>query len=144
MNVPWLVFFGALPVLALALVARGLLVDRRRLRPWLEERGYRLRRAQMRFLTSGPFQDIRLPGTKHGDSLYRVIADDGEGRERVLWVRMPARAPWARSDWELRIDDAPERTRRGLGMGAFAAFVLGLMLLVGGLILVVSRQAGAH
>ena len=136
---PLVLFFVGAPLVIVALGLRRLIGDNRRVRPWLQEQGYRPVRVEMRFLTSGPFENIQLPGTSHGDSLYRVLARDAAGAECVVWVCV---ARTGRARWELRLDPAPETTRRGLGAPAFAGFVAVLILVVVSGILLLSRQMG--
>ncbi len=136
---PIVLFFVGAPLVILAYGVRRLLADNRRVRPWLEQQGYRAQSVEMRFLTSGPFENIQLPGTSHGDSLYRVLAQDATGAECVLWVCVPRSGP---RPWELRRDSAPEKTRRGLSAPAFAGFVAVLILVVVSGILLLSRQMG--
>ncbi len=115
--------------------------DRRRLPAWLDAQGYHPRAIEARYFTSGPFEDISLPGTKHGDRLYRVTAQDERGTEQVVWVRMPTSWPWTPRQWELRRDEAPERTWRGLGAPAFYTVALGLAAAVVSAIVFVVRSA---
>ncbi len=135
---PIVLFFVGAPLVILAFGVRRLVADNRRVRPWLDQQGYRALHVEMRFLTSGPFENIQLPGTSHGDSLYRVLAQDATGAECVVWVCVARTGP----RWELRRDPSPERTRRGLGAPAFAGFVTVLIVVVVSGILLLSRQMG--
>ena len=130
----YVVLAGA-PVMLLVAGLWGRVRDRRSLGTWLEARGYRPRVVEARYLTSGPFENIRTPGAKHGDTLYRVLATDTAGVAQVLWVRIPTTLLRGRSmQWELRRDDAPERTRQGLRTPGFAVLLVALIAMVGGMI----------
>lgn len=137
----WLILaaFAAVPVVLFVAGLRGLARDRKRLPGWLREQGYQPLAIQARYLTSGPFEHIRTPGTKHGDQLYRVLASDHCGVQQVLWIRVPAGLPGHAPPWELRRDDAPERTRRGLSEPAFCAMALTLAFVAVSLIAAFSR-----
>jgi hypothetical protein len=132
-SILFLVLAGT-PVALLAAGLWGRVRDRRRLGTWLEARGYRPRVIEARYLTPGPFENIRAPGTKHGDTLYRVLATDVAGAEQVLWVRIPTRLLGQATGWELRRDEAPERTPAGLRTPGFVALVVALLVVVGGII----------
>ena len=70
-----------------------------------------------------------------------MLATDEGGVQAVVWVRIPTGFPGAAQRWELRRDDAPEHTRRGLGTPAFAALVLLLIAVVIGSIALISWSA---
>ena len=108
-----------------------------RIRRSLEDDGYRVRRLEARFFTRGPFSEMRaLPGTKHGDHLYRVSANDRNGGTCVLWIRVPAAMPWQALHWDVRRDDVREHTARGIGAPVFyamiAGFVTGILMIIRG------------
>ncbi len=131
--------FAAVPLVLVILGIRGAIRNRKRLPGWLEERGYRPQAIEARYFTKGPFEDISLPGTKHGDQLYRALATDRAGVQHVLWVRMPTSWPGHARPWELRRDEAPARTWRGLGTAGFYALAVVLMALVMSGIVLFSR-----
>lgn len=136
---PLLAGIAAVPVVLAIAGVRGLVRDRKRLAGWLRERGYQPLEIKARYFTAGPFEDIRLPGMKHGDQLYRALATDGDGVQHVLWIRIPTGLPGRSRPWELRRDEAPERTRRGLSEPVFYAVGLTLVVVVVSLILAFSR-----
>src|SRR5881394_852113 len=111
---------GAIPAFLLAAIVRTTRVRARALRS-LEEDGYRVHRVEARFLTRGPFERARLAGSKHGDSLYRVAADDRTGSPCVVWIRVPAAMFWHPLVWETRRDELPNRPR---GISALAFYSL--------------------
>ena len=94
-------------------VANGLVLYRHltwasRVRRLLEQEGFTVRQMERRWLTKGPFQDMRQPGTKHHKEwLVRVVAEDREHRPRAGWVRWRRKWPWESADtWAVRWDEA--------------------------------------
>ncbi len=138
---------AATPPLLVAAALVGGAKDRRRLPGWLQEHGYRALSIEKRYLTSGPFRNVSLPGTKHGDQLYRILATDERGVDHIVWVLMPTGSILKMGqppEWELRVDPDPARTRAGLGTSGFFMLALALAAVVLGGIVFISRSAAAH
>jgi hypothetical protein len=135
-----LMMLAGLPfVIAIAVTQR--VRSSRLVRRSLEAQGLLVRRMELRFFTRGPFSEMRsLPGFKHSDTLYRVLAEDQAGRSHVLWARIPSRMPWNVPRCETRPDAAPGRTR--LGLGALAFYILVAFLTAGMLVFIVSVSVG--
>lgn len=114
----------AVPFLAIWVPIRAIR-GRSRLRRTLEEQGYEVRRMELRWLTRGPFADMRPAGLKYGDWLYRVLAEDGDNRLRVAWIRWRPGRPWQSEDhWELRWDENADAKPRGLPTALFCTLLL--------------------
>jgi hypothetical protein len=96
-----------------------------RVRRLLEHEGFTVRRMERRWLTRGPFPDLRPPGVnRHTEWLIRVDAVDREHRPRAGWVRWRKKWPWDAADtWTVRWDDAASPRTPGLSTGVFMALV---------------------
>jgi len=121
-------------------VANGFILYRHltwasRVRRLLEQEGFTVRQMERRWLTKGPFSDLRRPGTRHHKEwLVRVAAVDREHRPRAGWVRWRRKWPWEAADtWAVQWDegplsglwgDAPAARKRGLSTTVFMALVL--------------------
>jgi hypothetical protein len=80
-----------------------------RIRRLLDQEGFRVRHLERRWLTRGPFPDLKRAGTKgHTEWLVRVVAEDREHRPRAGWVRWRRKWPWEAVDtWAVHWDEAP-------------------------------------
>jgi len=133
--------YVVLPVMAFFFaVANGFVLHRHltwapRVRRLLEAEGFHVRDMERRWLTRGPFPDMRPPGVKHHKEwLVRVVAEDRERRPRAGWVRWHRKWPWEAADtWAVRWDEgpsselwgaAPPARKRGLSTAVFVALVL--------------------
>jgi hypothetical protein len=121
-------------------VANGFILHRHltwapRVRRLLEQDGFHVRHLERRWLTRGPFPDMRPPGLKHHKEwLVRVVAEDRELRPRAGWVRWHRKWPWEAADkWAVRWDEEPwsgqpadARSARkpGLSTAVFMALIL--------------------
>jgi len=121
-------------------VANGLIVYRHlgwasRVRRLLEQEGFHVRQMERRWLTRGPFPDMRPPGSSHHKEwLVRVVADDRELRPRAGWIRWHRKWPWEAADtwavhwdegpWSGQWGDAPAARKRGLSTAMFLTLVL--------------------
>lgn len=129
-------------------VVAWLLVDRvrsgRLVRRALAQEGYVLRQLEQRYFTRGPFTEMRrLPGVKHSEMLYRVIAEDRSGAAHVLWARLGAPTPWAPARFEIRHDEAPDHTPRGIGAPLFLGVLVIVVLLFTTILAISVRPAEA-
>jgi hypothetical protein len=106
-----------------------------RVRRLLEQEGLRVRHMERRWLTRGPFPDMRLPGARrHKEWLVRVVVEDREQRPRAGWIRWQKKWPWQAADtWAVRWDDGqssepwgatPSARKRGLSTAVFMALSL--------------------
>jgi hypothetical protein len=106
-----------------------------RVRRLLEQEGFSVRQMERRWLTKGPFPDMRPAGMEHHKEwLVRVVAVDREHRPRAGWVRWRRKWPWEAADtwaahwdegpWSGQWGDAPAARRRGLSTAVFMALVL--------------------
>jgi hypothetical protein len=133
-----LMMMAALPF-AIALVVAHRVQSSRAVWRALEEQGFLVRRMELRFFTRGPFREMLcLPGLKHSDTLFRVLAEDRSGTSHVLWARIPVGMPWDAPRCETRRDEAPDRTSRGIGALAYYTFVAGLTAAMVALIIFLS------
>jgi hypothetical protein len=121
-------------------VANGFILYRHltwasRVRRRLEHEGFQVRHLERRWLTRGPFPDLRSPGLQHHKEwLVRAVAVDREHRPRAGWIRWRRKWPWEAADtWAVRWDegpssevwgDAPAARKRGLSTAAFMALIL--------------------
>ena len=81
-------------------------------------------RMELRWLTRGPFHDMNPSGTKYGDWLYRIVAEDQERRRYVGWIRWRPSRPWQSLDrWAVEWEDDSQRPSKGIGSLAFGALV---------------------
>jgi hypothetical protein len=110
----FLLTFAALSIFVVGWTVYGDLTWRSRVRQRLEHDGFRVRHMERRWLTRGPFSDMRLPGAKGGtESLIRVVAENRDGQLRAGWVRFPRwpgwapKLPWDVARYEVRWDEAP-------------------------------------
>jgi hypothetical protein len=101
-----------------------------RLRRLLERDGFSVRRMERRWLTRGPFPDMRPPGAKHSSEwLIRVVAEDREHQPRSGWVRWRRRWPWETQDrwavsWDATADPHLEAPRmQGVSSAVFFSFL---------------------
>lgn len=136
------VFLGVVGLLLLAAIATNLywgisthLTWATRVRRLLEREGFTVRRMERRWFTKGPFQDMRLPGSKHHKEwLIRLVAVDREHRPRAGWGRWRRALPWEAADrWAVQWDEAPwtgawdgtgDPEKRGLSSRVFIPLVL--------------------
>jgi hypothetical protein len=101
-----------------------------RVRRLLEHEGFIVREMERRWLTRGPFPDLRPPGLKHHKEwLVRVVVEDRAHLPRTGWVRWRRKWPWEAADtWAVRWDEAsahgPAGRRPGLSTVVFMALVL--------------------
>lgn len=110
-----------------------------RIRGLLEQQGFRVQRMERRWLTRGPFPDLRPPGTKnHTEWLVRVMADDPSGTRRAGWVRWRRNWPGEGSDrWAVQWDEGPWNSSartKGLSTAAFYGLMLIAMAIVAAVI----------
>jgi hypothetical protein len=118
------------------------------IRALLEQQGFRVQRMERRWLTKGPFPDLRPPGTKnHTEWLVRVIVDDPSGTRRAGWVRWRRNWPGEQEDrWAVRWDEEPwgasarQRTK-GLSTAAFYGLMLATMAVVFSLVAAIASRA---
>ena len=119
-----------------------------RIRALLEQQGFRVQRMERRWLTRGPFPDLKPPGTKnHTEWLVRVFADDPAGTRRAGWVRWRRKWLGEREDrWAVRWDEEPwgssasQRTK-GLSTAAFYGLMLAAMVVVFSLVAAIALRA---
>lgn len=131
---PFWVLTGAIVVASLTLSTwrlRRLARARDELALELERQGFRGAHLRLRWLTRGPFPDMRLPGTRHAtEHLFRVVARDTAGFIRTGWIRWKGRWPGqAANRWTLRWDDG-RAVARGIPTGAFAGMLAAGMAVV--------------
>lgn len=130
---PQALVFGAL--IAIASVAahawslRRLTLGRSEIRAALTRDGYTVHEIELRWLTRGPFPDMRTTGTRNSrERLYYVVADDAAGRRRTGWVRFRPRWPGQAADrWSVHWNDASSAKRSGLSTAQFWLLLLALL-----------------
>lgn len=111
-------------VLLVVFVCRRLLRAPPTLGPWLEERGLELQRMERRWLTRGPFPDIRPAGVQHSGWLMHVLVRDRGGKLASGWVWLPPRWRWeSPGRWRLHVDPGADSTPRGIGTPLFMAML---------------------
>ena len=117
------------------------------IRALLEQQGFRVQRMERRWLTRGPFPDLKPPGTKnHTEWLVRVIADDPAGTRRGGWVRWRKKWPGESGDrWAVQWDEEPwgssvRRGTKGLSTAAFYGLMLAAMAVVVSVIAAIALQ----
>jgi hypothetical protein len=132
------VLFGALAVLRISRLVANELTWASRIRQLLEREGFTVQRMERRWLTRGPFPDLRRPGTRNfREYLVRVIALDREHRRVAGWVRWQPPWPWTKHEqWAVQWDAEPwtagvdgPTTNRGLSSRVFLPVVIGLSVL---------------
>ena len=75
---------------------------------WLRQRGLELQRMERRWLTRGPFADIRPAGVEHSGLLFYLRAQDHAGAPVTGWL-------WLPPGWQLM---SPERWRLHMNAGS--------------------------
>ena len=124
---PWQTKIAVVAFVAAALVV---LVSRRLLRtppmlqPWLAERGFELQRMERRWLTRGPFPDIRPAGVQHSGWLVHFLARERSGKVVSGWVWVPPRWRWASPDrWRLHLNPSAVSKPGGIGTPLFMSML---------------------
>lgn len=127
-----LVLVVAVVAMAIRLSAmRGPRGSTARVRRWLAEQGWHVKRMERRWLTRGPFADIHRAGLKHSGLLYRVEVVDPEGRSRTGWIALPPGWQWLPTDrWRLQWHDGGPAPPPGLSTRAFSLLLLVAMAAV--------------
>lgn len=98
---------------------------------WLGEQGWQVRHLERRWLTRGPFPDIRPAGMRHSGLLYLVAVVGPDGRSRTGWVAIPPRWHWRRTDrWRLQWETEGASAPRGLSTLTYRLWVLAAMAAV--------------
>lgn len=101
------------------------------LRPWLEERGLRPQRMDRRWLTRGPFPDIRPAGVQHSGWLVHILGRDCSGTLVSGWVWLPPRWRWTSPErWRLHLDPDVDPKPGGIGTPLFTTMLAAAGLVV--------------
>jgi len=129
LPLPHLTFLGLVVLASLAVHAwsiRGVQRGRDEIGAALARDGYVVRSIELRWLTRGPFPDMRPPGVRNSpECLYYIVADDPSGRQRTGWARWRTRWPGQAADrWKMHWNDDRGAGRRGLSTMQFATTVL--------------------
>jgi hypothetical protein len=110
--------------LLVVLVSRRVLRAPPTLGPWLEERGFRLQRMEPRWLTRGPFPDIRPAGVQHSGWLVYFLARERSGKVVSGWVWLPPRWRWASPEhWRLHLEPGVVSKPGGIGTPLFMSML---------------------
>lgn len=75
---------------------------REEIRAEIEQRGYKVIKMNYRSLRLGPFS---LWDTSRSQHVYRVVVQEGGGRERIVWARGGRRGFWDPHTLEFRWED---------------------------------------
>lgn len=117
-------------VAAIAAISLVVLVCWRLLRapptlgPWLEERGFQLQRMERRWLTRGPFPDIRPAGVQHSGWLMHILVRDRSGELASGWVWLPPRWRWTSPEcWRLHLDPGSDSKPGGISTPLFTTML---------------------
>lgn len=142
---PWIVIFAIAAVAALSLrvfaSTRSLRV-RAELERWLRHRGFEPQRMERRWLTRGPFPDIRPAGVNHSGLLFHIRGRDHGGVPASAWVWLPPGWQWtSHEDWRLHLDPSPDAKPRGIGTPLFAVVLTAAAAVV---LTIVSAIVGQH
>jgi hypothetical protein len=120
----WLVIFAFAAVAALSLrvfASRRTLRVRAELERWLRQRGFEPQRMERRWLTRGPFPDVRPAGVKHSGLLFHIRGRDHGGAPACGWLWLPPGWQWASTEhWRLHLDQSSDSKPGGIGTPLFA------------------------
>jgi hypothetical protein len=140
----WLVI---IVVAAVAALSARVFASRRSLhvpvdiKRWLEERGFEPQRLERRWLTRGPFPDIRPAGVQHSGLLFHIHARDRSGALASGWLWLPPGWQWTSHEhWRLHLDPGPDQKPRGGGTPIFALILLAAAALVLLVMITIVRQ----
>lgn len=103
---------------------------------WLRQRGLEPERMERRWLTRGPFADIRPAGVEHSGLLFHLRARDHTGAPVTGWIWLPPGWQLMSSErWRLHL--SPGDTSRPVGVST-PLFTLMLMAAAGVVLAIVS------
>jgi hypothetical protein len=141
----WLVIFPVAAVAALSLrifASRRSLRVRTKLERWLRQCGFEPQRMERRWLTRGPFPDIRPAGVEHSGLLFHVRGRDRGGVPASGWVWLPSGWQWTSTErWRLHVDPNPDVKPRGIGTPVVAVALMAAAAVV---LAIVSAIVGQH
>lgn len=141
---PWqteVVVVATVAVLLVVLLSRRLLRAPPTLGPWLEQSGLRLQRMERRWLTRGPFPDIRPAGVQHSGWLMHILVRDRGGKLATGWVWVPPRWRWESPErWRLHMDDGVVPQPGGIGTALFMTLMAVAMVAVLLVIYAIAQQ----
>lgn len=122
-----------------------------RIRHLLAQDGFTVRHLERRWLTRGPFPDMRRPGTKGAmEWLIRFVAEGRDHQPHGGWIRWRRRLPWESADrWAIHWDTLPASgvwdgtaasESKGLSSRVFYAVLVGLGAVVVMVVLTIWRS----
>ena len=140
-----LVMFALAAVAALSLrvfASRRSLRVRAELEWWLRQRGFEPQQMERRWLTRGPFPDIRPAGVKFSGLLFHIRGRDRGGLLASGWIWLPPGWQWASTEhWRLHLDPSSDSKPSGIGTPLFA---LVLMVSAAVVLVIVSAIVQQH
>lgn len=134
LPLPALVFGGLVLLVAVSANAwsiRHAVRGRGEIRARLARDGFIVREMELRWLTRGPFPDMRPTGMRNSpDRLYYIVVDSPTGKRQTGWVRWRFHWPGQPDRWSVHWNDAAEPKRQGLSTVLFYSLVLAAMAIV--------------
>jgi hypothetical protein len=92
---------------------------------WLRQRGFEPQRMERRWLTRGPFADIRPAGVKHSGLLFHIRARNRSGALASGWIWLPPGWQWASPEhWRLHMGPSSDSKPSGIGTPLFALLLM--------------------
>jgi hypothetical protein len=92
---------------------------------WLRQRGLEPQRMERRWLTRGPFADIRPAGVEHSGLLYYLRALERGGAPVTGWIWLPPGWQMMSSErWRLHMNPGGASKPGGVGTPLFALMLL--------------------
>lgn len=146
MPYSWLLLIAVAAVVALSvrlLALRRSLRVRAELGWWLRQHGVEAQQMERRWLTRGPFPDIRPAGVEHSGLLFHFRGRDRCGAPVSGWVWLPPGWQAASTEqWRLHWDPGPDVNLRGIGSPLFTAAMMAVAAAVLAIVTAVAVQPG--
>lgn len=111
----WLVIFAVAAVAVQVLVMVRWLRVPPELERWLQQRGLQPQQMERRWLTRGPFPDIRPAGVKLSGWLFHIRVLDQSGMPASGWVWLPPGFSPSPERWRLQLDPSLDSKPGGIG-----------------------------
>lgn len=98
---------------------------------WLRQRGIEPERMERRWLTRGPFADIRPAGVEHSGLLFYLSARDHAGAPVTGWIWLPPGWQMMPSErWRLHMSPRGTSPPGGIGTPLFALMLAAAAVVV--------------
>ena len=138
----WLLMFAVAAVAVQVLVILRWLRVPPELERWLQQRGLQPQQMERRWLTRGPFPDIRPAGVKLSGWLFHIRVLDPNGMPASGWVWLPPGFSPSPERWRLHLDPSLDSKPSGIGTPLYAVVLAAAFAAVLLVVTAIMKQHG--